>query len=74
MTFYANRQFQAKFIKVVNPTATIIDTMWWTVLNAFVSLVGLYAAAFTVDSAWMGRRRMQLLGFGWVTLMFFLCE
>lgn len=31
----------------------------WTLVNSTVSLAGYYAAAFTVDKAWMGRRRMQ---------------
>jgi hypothetical protein len=36
----------------------------YTLINSTVALVGYYAAAFTVDKPWMGRRRMQVCSAG----------
>lgn len=38
----------------------------WTLLNSAVALVGYYFAAFTIDRPWMGRTRMQSMGFLWM--------
>lgn len=38
----------------------------WTLLNSTVALVGYYFAAFTIDRPWMGRTRMQSMGFAWM--------
>ena len=39
-------------------------------LNSSVALFGYYFAAFTVDKPWMGRRRMQLMGFVFIFVIF----
>lgn len=38
----------------------------WTLLNSAVALCGYYFAAFTIDKPWMGRMRMQCMGFAWM--------
>ena len=43
----------------------------FVLLNAFVALAGYYVAALTVDTKWMGRVRMQLMGFFVSALLFF---
>ena len=46
----------------------------WTVLNSFVALCGYYVAAFTIDKPWMGRTRMQAMGFMWIGFLFLMCK
>lgn len=45
----------------------------WLRLISFAALVGYYFAAFTIDRPWMGRMRMQAMGFAWMgkTRVFF---
>ena len=38
----------------------VAQVLGFTLINSTVALAGYYAAAFTVDKAWMGRRRMQV--------------
>jgi hypothetical protein len=57
--FYGNKLFQSTFIGIIVPHASLKTSLEWTLLNSTVALVGYYFAAFTVDRAWMGRRRMQ---------------
>lgn len=73
LAFYGNRLFQGTFIAIINPDASVVQVLGWTLLNSTVALVGYYAAAFTVDKPWMGRRRMQVMGFALMSLMFMLC-
>ena len=58
--------FQSTFIKIINPHASVIQILEWTLLNSAVALVGYYFAAFTIDKPWMGRMRMQIMGFSWM--------
>ena len=58
--FYGNKLFQSTFIGIIVPHASLKASLEWTLLNSTVALVGYYFAAFTVDRAWMGRRRMQV--------------
>lgn len=37
------------------------QVLGYTLINSTVALAGYYAAAFTVDKPWMGRRRMQVM-------------
>ncbi|KAG2451250.1 hypothetical protein HYH02_003857 [Chlamydomonas schloesseri] len=71
--FYGNKLFQGTFIKIINPTASLIQVLEWTLLNSAVALVGYYFAAFTVDKPWMGRMRMQVMGFAWMFVLFLIC-
>lgn len=43
-----------------------LQVLEWTLLNSTVALVGYYFAAFTIDRPWMGRTRMQSMGFAWM--------
>ena len=52
--------------QIINPKATLIQVLEWTLLNSAVALVGYYFAAFTIDKTWMGRKRMQIMGFSWM--------
>ncbi|KAG2495268.1 hypothetical protein HYH03_006541 [Edaphochlamys debaryana] len=71
--FYGNKLFQSTFIKIINPTASVIQVLEWTLLNSAVALVGYYFAAFTIDRPWMGRMRMQVMGFTWMFVLFLIC-
>ncbi|KAK9812798.1 hypothetical protein WJX72_004025 [[Myrmecia] bisecta] len=73
VSFYGNKLFQSTFIKIISPNASLVDTLLWTMLNAGIALVGYYFAAFTIDSKWMGRMRMQVMGFCWVFVLFLIC-
>ncbi|KAG2435777.1 hypothetical protein HXX76_006973 [Chlamydomonas incerta] len=71
--FYGNKLFQGTFIKIINPKASLIQVLEWTLLNSSVALCGYYFAAFTVDRPWMGRMRMQVMGFAWMFVLFLIC-
>lgn len=71
--FYGNKLFQGTFIKIINPYATNFEVLLWTSLNSFVALCGYYFAAFTIDRQWMGRTRMQAMGFLWIGFLFLMC-
>ncbi|GFR43042.1 hypothetical protein Agub_g4047 [Astrephomene gubernaculifera] len=71
--FYGNKLFQGTFIKIINPSATLIQVLEWTLLNSAVALVGYYFAAFFIDKPWMGRMRMQMMGFTWTFVLFLIC-
>lgn len=71
--FYGNKLFQSTFIGIIVPHASLKTSLEWTLLNSTVALVGYYFAAFTVDRAWMGRRRMQMMGFAWMFALFLVC-
>ena len=71
--FYGNKLFQGTFIKVINPTATLFEVLLWTALNSGVALIGYYFAAFTIDKSWMGRKRMQSMGFFMTGILFMFC-
>lgn len=71
--FYGNKLFQSTFIKIINPDSSLIQVLEWTLLNSTVALVGYYFAAFTIDRPWMGRTRMQSMGFAWMGVLFLIC-
>ncbi|KAK9906884.1 hypothetical protein WJX75_009747 [Coccomyxa subellipsoidea] len=73
VSFYGNKLFQSTFIKILYPGASILTTLEWTLLNSAVSLVGYYFSAFTVDKLWMGRVRLQSMGFLMVFILFLIC-
>lgn len=58
--YYGNKLFQSDFIGIIQPGSTLIGQLQFNLLNSSVALVGYYAAAFTIDKPWMGRRRMQV--------------
>ncbi|KAI7842967.1 hypothetical protein COHA_003372, partial [Chlorella ohadii] len=45
----------------------------WTLLNSGVSLVGYYFAAYTIDRKWMGRKRLQSMGFLMMFILYLPC-
>ncbi|CAG8959983.1 hypothetical protein HYFRA_00012700 [Hymenoscyphus fraxineus] len=62
--FYGNKLFQSQFISVISPGNTSIMTGWlWNLVNVGVSLCGYYLASFLIDIKFVGRKRMQQLGF-----------
>ncbi|KAK9814173.1 hypothetical protein WJX72_001627 [[Myrmecia] bisecta] len=71
--FYGNKLFQGTFIKIITPKAGLVTLLEWTLLNSAVALVGYYFAAFTVDKRWMGRTRMQVMGFTMMFILFLCC-
>lgn len=57
VSFYGNKLFQSTFIKIISPGASILLTLEWTLLNSFVSLVGLWNLPRTLGSACQGSTR-----------------
>lgn len=71
ITFYGNKLFQSQFISVIiGKDASVFDNLKWTFVNSSVAFAGYYFAAATIDKAWMGRMRMQLMGFFWIFVLF----
>jgi MFS family permease len=73
IVFYGNKMFQATIIQAITGSKDNFTTMLYTLLNAAVSLVGYYVAAMTIDKPWMGRVRMQNMGFAMLMVIFFFC-
>lgn len=74
VAFYGNKLFQGTIItSIIGPNSTMIQVMLYTLLNSTVGLFGYYMAALTVDASWMGRWRMQNMGFLVSTILFFVC-
>eukprot|EP00884_Botryococcus_braunii_P017220 jgi/Botrbrau1/4181/Bobra.0192s0041.1 len=74
VSFYGNKLFQSTFISIISGGhASIQVNLMWTALNSFIALVGYYFAAFTIDKKWMGRVRLQNMGFLIVFVCFLVC-
>jgi len=71
--FYGAKIFSSTFIKILDPSATVITGWNWNLLNVGVSLVGYYLAALLIDHRFYGRRRMQYVGFGIIFIIFVIC-
>lgn len=72
MTFYANKLFQGAFItEIVGGDPTPFQILVFILINSTVSLLGYYAAAYTIDK--MGRWTMQFMGFFVLFLVFLIC-
>lgn len=69
---YGNSLFSKQITGSFDHTLTEVETAGYTWLYEACSLVGYFVAAFTVDRKWMGRRRMQLMGFSIVGILFLL--
>jgi hypothetical protein len=62
--FYGNKLFQSQFIAVISPGNKSVMTGWlWNLVNVGVSLCGYYLASFLIDNKFIGRKRLQQLGF-----------
>ncbi|CAK0783592.1 hypothetical protein CVIRNUC_006791 [Coccomyxa viridis] len=71
--FYGNKLFQGVFIKIINPHANLIQVLEWTLLNSFIAYLGYLLAAYHIDKPWMGRMRLQSLGFLMSFILFICC-
>lgn len=69
--FYGNKLFQSEFIDVISPkNSSVMPTWLWNLCNVGVSLAGYYMASFLIDNKLYGRKRMQMIGFLLVFILF----
>jgi len=75
IVFYGNRLFQGKFILIIQGGRhpTIYSILQYSAVNCTIALLGYWCAAAVIDKPWIGRLRLQTLGFFMVTLVFFIC-
>lgn len=77
VAFYGNKLFQNTIIIAIiggnKSQVSLGNILNYTLLNSFVALCGYYFAAFTIDKKWMGRVRMQNMGFGISAALFLAC-
>lgn len=74
VTFYGNKLFQGSFIIIIHGAGiTPFEVLQYTFFNSLIALAGYYVAACTVDKPWMGRRRMQVMGFVVIAAVFLAC-
>lgn len=74
VAFYGNKLFQSTIItSIVGKDSSLLEVLEYTLLNSAVALAGYYVAAFTIDKPWMGRVRMQTMGFLVSFVLFFVC-
>ena len=74
VAFYGNKLFQGTLVlSIIGSNASLLQTLQFTLLNSVVALLGYYAAAFSIDKTWMGRVRMQLMGFAVSCALFLTC-
>jgi MFS family permease len=71
--FYGAKIFSSTFVKVLDPTATVIVGWNWNLLNVGISLIGYYLAALLIDHRFYGRLRMQAIGFLVIFVIFVIC-
>ena len=69
---YGNSLFSKEVTRQVNEGLSQVDITGYTWLYTAAALPGYFLSAFTVDMAWMGRKRLQTGGFILVGLLFFL--
>ena len=64
IAFYGNKLFQSSFIIALTGTdSTLLEISIASTLNAFVALLGYFAAAAIIDHPRVGRLRLQQYGF-----------
>ena len=76
IAFYGNKLFQGTIMAAVvggGNNETLYLILLYTLLNSFISLIGYYFAAFTIDTKWMGRVRMQVMGFAVTCIISLVC-
>jgi len=76
IAFYGNKLFQGTIMNSIVGEASNVNlllVMDYTLLNSFISLIGYYFAAFTIDYKWMGRVRMQIMGFTIIFIISIIC-
>lgn len=74
IVFYGNKLFQGTIIAaIVGGTPSIFTILAYTLINSSVALVGYYAAALIIDKPWMGRKRLQNIGFFMTFILFLVC-
>jgi len=69
---YGNSLFSKQVTRQVNEGLGQVEITGYTWLYTAVALPGYFLAAFTVDRAWLGRKRLQTGGFVIVGALFFL--
>ena len=50
-----------------------MQVLEWTLLNSFIAYLGYLLAAYHIDKPWMGRMRLQSLGFLMSFILFICC-
>jgi MFS family permease len=74
IAFYGNKLFQSSFlIALTGEDATLMDITGASAINAFVALMGYYAAAAVIDDPDVGRLTLQQVGFIITGTLFLLC-
>ncbi|KAK1741598.1 inorganic phosphate transporter [Skeletonema marinoi] len=72
--FYGNKLFQSTFLlALTGENATLTQISGASAINAFVALLGYYAAALIVDKPTIGRLRLQQTGFVITGTLFLIC-
>jgi MFS family permease len=74
VSFYGNKLFQSTFIKALTgENSSLLQLSTAASLNAFVALLGYFAAASIIDFPSVGRVRLQLWGFALTGVLFMSC-
>eukprot|EP00985_Skeletonema_marinoi_P031830 scaffold37823_cov201-Skeletonema_marinoi.AAC.6 len=74
IAFYGNKLFQSTFLlALTGENATLTQISGASAINAFVALLGYYAAAMIVDKPTIGRLRLQQTGFVITGTLFLIC-
>ena len=72
--FYGNKLFQSTFLlALTGENATLTQISGASAINAFVALLGYYAAALIVDKPTIGRLKLQQTGFVITGTLFLIC-
>eukprot|EP01082_Thalassiosira_pseudonana_P008272 g7573.t1 g7573 contig24:938059-939502(+) len=74
IAFYGNKLFQSSFlIAMTGEDASLVDITCASAINAFVALLGYFAAAAIIDDPDVGRLTLQQTGFIITGTLFLLC-
>lgn len=72
--FYGLKLFGGPIFNAINPGGSLIVQNGYLVLFNFVALIGYYAACFVIDIPWIGRKRLQMVSFIIVAIIFFIAR
>ncbi|KAG7367555.1 major facilitator superfamily permease [Nitzschia inconspicua] len=74
ISFYGNKLFQATFLlALTGDETTLLEFAFSAAVNSTVALLGYFGAAFLLDVPYLGRVRLQCLGFIVTGLLFVTC-
>ncbi|BAM81164.1 probable inorganic phosphate transporter [Cyanidioschyzon merolae strain 10D] len=72
ISFYGNGLYSGPIFTALVPDKNLIVINGYILLKNTVALIGYFISAFIIDRKWCGRVRLQIFGFFWEAVFFFI--